>query len=541
MDRLDVFDGMMYNQLRIDKDLFTSNVSKPNNKIQGSSPPRTCTNQPATRRASTHVANQMKPSAREPLSSSDPSSLQTSSVELESSGPGTHLDAIEESQSEDNVSDQTCPPSSYDPRGRILDQLQDPTTLRSLVAGHPTPGMTEAIQNGDLEGVLLDACRHGKTQLVEELLRVGVDVHCRKKEPDDRMGSTPIHVAAKYGQLEVARILLRHYACVNDHHHGDRRPLHEAAETGNDTMTELLLVNGARPYLRDSQGVLPLHLACHHGSMKVANLLLHAGSAVDAEDHHLYRPIHHLAQHCDNPYLLTLLIDAGCDINATTSQGYTAVQLACTSGNLNVLAVLLHHGASMVSLNWSASPLNMAIRGGHSKVIQLLLRNGAQVNDMDPITHTTASHLIIKEAGSTKTVKKLVRLLLEYGMDINALDAEGNTSLHLAVAEHSATKTAEWQLIVAKLLLVNGADTGLANFQGDFPLDSAIRLTLARPSYDVRLFRLLVAASIHHVPSRELARIEKGMRCLDTSIDRARAKEMAALLGTARIASDLDV
>ncbi|KAL8750862.1 MAG: hypothetical protein Q9184_006267, partial [Pyrenodesmia sp. 2 TL-2023] len=443
--------------------------------------------------------------------------------------------------SEDDDSGPTCLPSSHEASERILDHLQDRTALQSLISGHPTPGLAEAIHNRDLESVFLEACRHGNIQLLEELLSAGVNVHCRIKETDDRMGFTPIHTAAMYGQLEVARTLLRHQADVNEHRHGDRRPLHEAAEAGYDVMTALLLENGARPYLRDSQGLLPLHLACHQGSTKVATLLLAAGSEVNAADHDLYRPIHHLAQQCDNPYLATLLIDAGCDINAFTSQGYTAVQLACTSGNVNVLAVLLHHGASMASLTWSASPLNLAIRGGHSRVIQLLLRNGAQVNDKDPVSHATASHLIIKEVGSTKMVKRLVRLLLEYGMDINALDAEGNTSLHLAVAEHSATKTVEWQLIVAKLLLVNGADTGLANYQGDFPLDSAIRSNLARPSHDVRLFRLLLAASIHHLPTRELARIEREMRHSDTPVDRARGKEMAALLGTARIANDLDI
>ncbi|KAL8754709.1 MAG: hypothetical protein Q9199_004157 [Rusavskia elegans] len=568
IDRLSIFDDMMYNQLSVDSDLFKSNRYKRNYRSQdhtSNSPPRYTTVQSGARRASVHVASQIRPITQQQVPSTGPLSIQIPSTTVESSSPvaACHLDTIHEHHTERHPSspvaksllDQDDLLLSYahheasQPLSdsisrlaseRIIGQLQDRTTLETIIGGQPTAVMSEAIDHGDLEMVFLEACRNGNTRLVEGLLFAGVNVHCRRREADDRVdGSTPIHLAAMYGQAQIAMILLNHDACVNDHHHGERRPLHEAAEAGYETMTALLLENGARPYLRDSRGLEPLHLACQHGSMKVASLLLEAGAEVNPADKNLYRPMHHLAQECDNPYLATMLIDVGCDINATTSQGYTALQLACLSGNINVLAVLLQHGASMACLRWSASPLNLAIRDGHSKVLQLLLRNGAQVNDMDPVSHDTVSHLIIKGPGSTRRVKKYLKLLLDHGLDINAQDAEGNTSLHLALADHSATKTAEWQLIVAKTLLVNGADSGFANYHGDYPLDLAHRLTLANPSHDIRLFRLLVAASIHHLPSRELARIESDMRCAEASANRSRAKEMVALLGAARVKNDL--
>ncbi|KAL8663296.1 MAG: hypothetical protein Q9168_008117 [Polycauliona sp. 1 TL-2023] len=565
-DRLGVFDDMMYNQLTRDNDLFTSGVNK--RKFGNSAPTRSSSSRHSTaqtgnRRSSLHVASQMKSTTQQHVQSTDKPSVEASSPIFDNLNPfaAGYLDTIQENQTERRHSSFTgesildpddlllsyyaANPPQPDADSRlvldeVLSSLQDSAKLETIIGGRPTPAMTEAIHMGDLEGVLLDGCRNGNTRLVEELLDAGVNVHCRRKEVDDRMdGSAPIHLAAMYGQAQIATILFQHHACVNDYHHSERRPLHEAAEAGYETMTALLLEHGARPHLRDGQGLEPLHLACQHGSMKVASLLLEAGASVNSADNHLYRPLHHLAQECDDPYLATLLMDLGTDIDATTDQGYTAVQLACISGNVNVLSALLQHGASMTYLQWSASPLNLAIRGAHLKVTQLLLRYGAPVNDMDPLTHTTVSHLIIKEPASSRMVKKLLKLLLEYGMDINAQDSEGNTSLHMTIGKLPADRSIEWQLVVVKGLLMSGADTGFANYFGDYPLDLAHRSTLVKRSYDLRLFRLLVAASVHHLPSRELARIESDMRCSEAPANRSRAKEMVALLGAARIKNDL--
>ena len=571
--RLSVFDDMMYNQLRVDSDLFANNFSKRRNSSfipTNSSPSRDSTIQTGVRRASMHVVSQLKPArqqqARPKVLPTTETTPQVSTRDSQSSNPvaASHLDTIHEDRSERRPSSTTADslldiddvissyyaaipsPSNEETRMAldiILGRLQDNATLETIIGGRPSPAMVEAIHCGSIEGVLLDACRNGYARLVEDLLCAGMNVHCRRRSSDGRGddGSAPIHLAAMYGQAQIATILLEHRACVNDHHHGERRPLHEAAEAGYETMTALLLDNGARPHLRDSGGRQALHLACQHGSMKVASLLLEAGASADAADNNLYRPLHHVAQECDDPFLATMLIDIGCDINATTNQGHTAVQLACISGNLNVLAALLERGASMKYLKWSASPLNLAIRGAHLKVTQLLLRNGADVNDKDPISHATASHLIIQESVSSRLVKKFLKLLLSHGMDINSLDSEGNTSLHITIAKIPPGRRTEWQLIVAKSLLLNGADTGFANFEGDYPLDLAHWSTLRNPNNDLRLFRLLVTASIHHVPGKELARIENDVRSGEAPADRARAKEMAAVLGAARIKNDLVV
>ncbi|KAL8780151.1 MAG: hypothetical protein Q9213_006606 [Squamulea squamosa] len=522
-DRLSIFDDMMFHRLSIDNDLYTSNVYKRNyrNRRHTSSSP----SQVSLTRVLTGSAylTPAKTSTHEPGLSSSFATLRDAPLELGSSCP--HADPYADMVHGSQVGSLSS---------AVADKLShaEPVTVRTQ----------ETHNNYELESVLLDACRHGNIQLADELLCAGVSVHCRIKEADDLVdGSTPIHLAARYSQPQVALKLLHHNAFVNDRHHGGRRPLHEAAEVGDDTTTRILLEHGARPGLRDSRGLEPLHLACLYGSTKVAALLLDAGSAVDSADHNLHRPIHHLAQNCDDPYLARLLIDKGCDIDATTSQGYTALQLACISGNVSVLALLLYHGASLGSPRWLASPLNLAVRGGHLSVIQILLPNGVDVNAIDPVSHATISHLVIRAGSSAKKIQKMLELLLEHGMDINAQDADGNTSLHIVMTELCAVKTNAWQLMVIKALLVHGAKAGISNHRGDFPLTLAYRLTLAAPVLDVRLYRLLVAASIHHLPDKQLARIEREMRCVKTPANRTRTKDLVGLLSAARVTKVLDL
>ncbi|KAL8773572.1 MAG: hypothetical protein Q9209_001677 [Squamulea sp. 1 TL-2023] len=519
-----IFDDMLYHQLSNDNELYTSNVYKWNYRSRShmsSSPSQVSPPRVQTGRACTNPAETI---AKERELSNISITLHDAPMESESSRPhaDAHADIIHGSQVGSRLS------------AAVADKLLDakPGTVRNQ----------ETHNKHELESALLDACRYGDIQLAEELLCAGVSVHCRMKEADGHVdGSTPIHLAAIYSQPQIAMKLLHYDAFVDDHHRGGRRPLHEAAEARDETVTRILLEHGSKPGLRDGRGLEPLHLACQHGSTKVAALLIDAGSAVDSADNNRYRPMHHLAQECDDPYLARLLVDMGCEIGATTNQGYTALQLACISGNAGVLAVLLCHGASLGSSRWSASPLNLAIRGGHLNVIQILLRNGVDVNAIDPFSHTTISHLVIRAGSSAKKIKKMLALLLEHGMDINAQDAEGNTSLHIVMTELCAVKTNAWQLMVVKALLVHGAKTGISNHRGDFPLTLAYRLALVAPVRDVRLYRLLIAASIHHFPDKQLARIERDMRCTETSAHRTRSKEMVALLGAARVTNMLDL
>ena len=392
-----------------------------------------------------------------------------------------------------------------------------------------------------LESAFHYACQHGNVQIVKELLKRGVSVHCRVSQAlPDSIGPAAIHLATMHGQSEVASTLLSHDALPNDHYHDQRRPLHDAAETGNETMTAILLQHGARHDLCDSKGIEPLHLASRHGSLKVARLLIDAGASVEAADHKRYRPIHHLAQNCDDPYFTLYLVDLGCDLEARTSQGYTALQLACTAGNNRVLEVLLHHGASPEVGESIAKPLVLAITHGHLRTARLLLTSGVEVNYRSPNTYETIIHVVARDVCSTTERRQYIEsetftLLCQYGADINAHDVRGNTPLHLVVSTTCGGQQVQRQRSTVECLLRNGARADIPNQDGYYPL------TLASHNPDLQIFRLVLAASIHKLPDKHLASIDREMRRRKAPAIRSELSKMSSLLSTALVARVLQV
>ncbi|KAL8703732.1 MAG: hypothetical protein Q9201_003078, partial [Fulgogasparrea decipioides] len=342
-----------------------------------------------------------------------------------------------------------------------------------------------------------------------------------------------------HGQSEVALTLLRYGALVDDNRHGDRRPLHEAADIGDSTMTALLLEHGARPYLRDDQGMEPLHMACRIGSFKAARLLLDAGASLNAADYDGYRPLHYLAQDSGDPYLANFLIDLGCDIEARTDRGYTALQLACMCGNSRLLEVLLYHGASLEAKEWQALPLALAVQGGHVEIARLVLKYDSKVDRSCPTTQKTVLHLAAegcarivdngKAVGSTLTA-----LLCEHGAKINAQDFKGNTALHVALSEGFNDTRSSRQRSMVKTLLANGARVDIANHEGHYPL------ALTSQSPDIQTFRLMLAASLPKLTDKHLARVDRYLRCKKNTASHCKSREMSALLAAALTARALD-
>uniref|UniRef100_A0A1X7TU83 Ion transport domain-containing protein n=1 Tax=Amphimedon queenslandica TaxID=400682 RepID=A0A1X7TU83_AMPQE len=183
------------------------------------------------------------------------------------------------------------------------------------------------------------------------------------------------------------------------------------------------------------------------------------------------------------------------DINLTDTCNCTALHIACEGGHTLVVKLLLKHGADANLTNDNGrTALSMACEEGHTQVVELLLEHGADINLTDNLKHTalhiacTNGHaeivdLLLKYEADVnltgdifeytalhmacmKGHVQVAELLLEFGADINHTDTYKYTALHIACRK-GHTK-------VVKLLLEHGADVTKRYIFGLNPLDIAV-------------------------------------------------------------------
>jgi Ankyrin repeats (3 copies)/Ankyrin repeat len=187
-----------------------------------------------------------------------------------------------------------------------------------------------------------------------------------------KIGYTPLHTVALYGQTEVCKILLAAGVNVNaitiDAYNmhiggvafpssesenlsvGKLAPLHLAALFGHVQVCELLLAAGAHVNQQDREGKAPLHWAAARGHLRVCNALLAAGADVSVQNTLGNTPLHEAASCCPLPAcelrlcdaasrerlpVCKLLLGTGADISVRNHGGHTPAEVVTEPDSKN--------------------------------------------------------------------------------------------------------------------------------------------------------------------------------------------------------------
>ena len=154
----------------------------------------------------------------------------------------------------------------------------------------------------------------------------------------------------------------------------------------------------------------------------------------------------------------------------------TAFHAAARMNRLKVIQILLRHGADVNALGlYGRNPLHFASLWGHLEIVQWLLEYGVDVNSKNE-TGWTSLHLAV-ESGHFERVKTLMK----QNADSNARDDTGSTPLHLA--------SLYGHVDIARLLLNHGADLKARDNDQLTPLHEASisgNLDAARPLLEYR-------------------------------------------------------
>ncbi|KAH7055608.1 ankyrin repeat-containing domain protein [Macrophomina phaseolina] len=140
---------------------------------------------------------------------------------------------------------------------------------------------------------LLWAARHNNMDTARRSMAAGGRV-------DNTTGtfrSSPLHVAASFGKIEVAKLLISHGADLHAECSNGLTPLHFAIMKGRVQMVTTLLGAGASPKaLTGSLQFTPLHIACFSGRPDMVATLLRHGAYVYTKDRNGETPLHWAVQ-----------------------------------------------------------------------------------------------------------------------------------------------------------------------------------------------------------------------------------------------------
>ncbi|XP_078258793.1 ankyrin-2-like isoform X2 [Rhinoraja longicauda] len=340
-------------------------------------------------------------------------------------------------------------------------------------------------------------------------------------------GFTPLHIAAHYGNVNVATLLLNRGAAVDFTARNGITPLHVASKRGNTNMVKLLLDRGSHIDAKTRDGLTPLHCAARSGHDGAVEILLERGAPMLARTKNGLSPLHmsaqgdhvecvkhlvqhkapvddvtldyltalHVAAHCGHYRVTKLLLDKRANPNARALNGFTPLHIACKKNRVKVMELLVKYGASIQAITESGlTPIHVAAFMGHLNIVLLLLQNGASP-DVSNIRGETALHMAAR-AGQVE----VVRCLLRNGAQVDAKAREDQTPLHIAsrlgkteivqlLLQHMAFPDActtngytplhisarEGQEDVASILLEAGASHSLGTKKGFTPLHVAAK------------------------------------------------------------------
>ncbi|KAK6356394.1 transient receptor putative cation channel, subfamily A, member 1 [Orbilia javanica] len=139
-------------------------------------------------------------------------------------------------------------------------------------------------------------------------------------------------------------------------------------------------------------------------------------------------------------YLLDQQPGFGFLVDEIDCEGRTPLHHAASQGKLDAVKVLLKHGAMVdVPSNMGLTALHHAAEKGFLDVVECLLKAGANPNGLSylktPMHLTYGSRDV--EASKNALSGEVLQLLIKYGADPKAQDADGFTPLNTAVVRHN--------------------------------------------------------------------------------------------------------
>jgi len=264
------------------------------------------------------------------------------------------------------------------------------------------------------------------------------------------------------------------------------------------------LENHTCSYMQDSQGVQPVHIALRMNSPEVVKMLLDAGADIHCIDGFCYQPIHSASAYIENPNIIRMLVRSGANVEAEGLFGDKPLMLSCRHGHVGTVRALLDLGATI-----SPCLLRKVVASLHDTIVRELLAHGANPDTQCLRAGKTLLLILAARAstsdGAFSAESNILRMLHLYGADFNTHDHKGNTVLHVLAKrqwlELSVDKSLHEEALIHHVLDF-GADVNAMNAERETPLFLAAR------KLNVWLFELFIDRGARKLTESEMVRLK---------------------------------
>ncbi len=217
------------------------------------------------------------------------------------------------------------------------------------------------------------AAKHGEVRLARFILEKGGDVHCRNTR-----GNAAIHLAVLEGHVEMVQLLHHAGNSLEDRGEYYNTPLHLAAESGQLEMVQFLLDAGANINARSKFDKSPLALALMSEHRTAVSLLLTRGASFETKSHESWTPLM-IAAYKGDKDSTALLLSLGANINERPSRRYgfhvNALEIAVQFKQFDMIDYLLSCGAKV-----TAGVMFAAAKLANIPLMRQLISKGGDVN-----------------------------------------------------------------------------------------------------------------------------------------------------------------